>query len=240
MQGDILTLHSLGCHALSISTGHTAQNADRFDSYTPATTAVVRSQFASVAAAARRARSAKIGVIGNAALAKTLASLTSEMKQARMVLDPVVAPTAVGKPFMNPEIWRSVCRHLLPHMEVVTPNRSEALLLTGKRTLDSAVEKLLTTGCRHVLVSDLEEKGGRLFSRLYEQDGLAGEWTFRRRAECHGTGCTLASAVAAHLARGSETRAAVALGLEFAYNSVVYAYSVLGLGKRRIPCRVTD
>ena len=238
LQADILTLHALGCHALSVATGVTAQSADRLVSYEPSTTRQVRAQFESVGAAARRCRAAKVGAVGTAALARALGRIAAALPKARLVVDPVVAPSGGGHPFMDPRTAAAVRRHLLARAEVATPNGDEARALTKQRDVGDAASALLDLGCAHVLVTSLRTRGSAVEARLYSAGGIAGEWSFPRQRECHGTGCTLAAAVAAKLVFAPSVAQAVDLALAFAYDSTLNAYPVEGLGSKRIQRRV--
>lgn len=238
LQADILTLHALGCHALGVSTGTTSQDADRFVAFDPAGPALVRRQFGSIARAARHARVVKAGVLGPAPTVRAVSELIRRMGAPRLVLDPVVAPSAGESRFIGPRDLASLRRHLLPLVDVLTPNREEAALLGGRRCADDAARALVDAGCAHVLVSSLSARGRRLTARLHGPEGPCGEWSFRRHPECHGTGCTLAAAIAAGLATGQPVIGSVAFGLKFAYDSVVNSYEIPGLGHRRIPGRL--
>jgi len=238
LQADILTLHSLGCHALAVSTGTTSQDADRLYSFAPAPPRSVREQFAGIARAAAGARAMKVGALGTPALARAVADVAAGLGRAKLVVDPVVVPTGGDRPFMAPATARAARRRLFPLAEVITPNGEEARALTGRGDPGDAAKDLIDGGCAHVLLSSLAQRGRTIDARLYGPSGVAGEWSFRRGPECHGTGCTLASAVAAGIAAGHPTPRAVDLALNFAYDSSLRAYGVRGLGKRRIPLRI--
>lgn len=238
LQADILTLHALGCHALAVSTGTTSQDADRLADFVPAGPALLRRQFASVAKAARRARVAKAGATGPAASVRAVADLVRSMGSPRLVLDPVMAPSGGAHRFASARDIRSIRRHLLPRVEVLTPNSEEAKELGGRPRADDAARALIDAGCAHVLVSSHAQRGKTLVARLHGRQGMLGEWPLSRRPECHGTGCTLASAIAARLAFGHPVADSVAFGLNFAYDSVVNSYAIPGLGRKRIPRRL--
>jgi len=137
------------------------------------------------------------------------------------VLDPVMVATSGAKLIDDPAIAVLV-RELFPLATVVTPNLDEAALLVGRRLhdeadMEAAARELLGRGARAVLL-----KGGHLagdtVSDLLLARGSAPVWLRGPRIatpNTHGTGCTLSSAIASHLALGADLPQAVARGRDF-------------------------
>ena len=93
-------------------------------------------------------------------------------------------------------------KQLLPLATVVTPNQSELRALTGLDDIEAAAEKLLAAGANHVLVTGGDANEAQVTNRLYGKTGRQlWQWT-RLPYNCHGSGCTLASALATFLAHG--------------------------------------
>jgi hydroxymethylpyrimidine/phosphomethylpyrimidine kinase len=191
MQADVLTLASLGCHPLTVLTAYTVQD-------THGVSALYGVDAAHVAAQARcvladtRVLAAKIGVVGGVANAQAIAALLAERPEIPVVLDPVLA-SARGDALGDAAWLREV---LAPRATVATPNSEEARALGGP-------EALIALGCQYVLVTGTHEPGEDVVNRLYGAGGLLREdrWP-RLPGSYHGSGCTLASAIAARLAQG--------------------------------------
>jgi hydroxymethylpyrimidine/phosphomethylpyrimidine kinase len=105
----------------------------------------------------------------------------------------------------------------VPHATVVTPNTLEASRLGG-------AQRLLELGCRYVLVTGTHEAGAEVSNRLYDARGLVREDKWRRLpGSYHGSGCTLASALAAQLAQGRAVPEAARAAQEFTWQALAAA-----------------
>src|SRR5439155_14854262 len=148
----------------------------------------------------------KIGMLHSADTVRTVAEALRRHQLTRVVLDPVMVATS-GARLIDEEAIAVLVRELFPLATVVTPNLDEAALLVGQplRTeadMEAAARQLLERGARAVLV-----KGGHLsgdtVSDLLLARGAAPQWLRAPRIptpNTHGTGCTLSSAIASHLA----------------------------------------
>jgi hydroxymethylpyrimidine/phosphomethylpyrimidine kinase len=157
----------------------------------------------------------KIGMLHSAPVVRTVADALDRHRLGTVVLDPVMVATS-GARLIEAEAVDALVRELFPRALLVTPNLDEAGLLVGRmlRTeadMEAAGRELLARGARSVLV-----KGGHLagetVSDLLLVPGAERLWLRNPRIatpNTHGTGCTLSSAIAAFLARGSELPGAV-------------------------------
>jgi hydroxymethylpyrimidine/phosphomethylpyrimidine kinase len=156
----------------------------------------------------------KAGVLGSLENARAVASIASKYARVPLVLDPVLA-SGRGDPLASEEvIWT-----LVPHASVVTPNTLEAKRMGGHQSL-------LARGCRFVLVTGTHDDTSEVVNRLYDAGGLVREdrWP-RLPGSYHGSGCTLASAIAAALAKGRAVPQAVREAQEFTWRSLGAAFS---------------
>jgi hydroxymethylpyrimidine/phosphomethylpyrimidine kinase len=190
LQADVLTLAARGCHALSVLTALTVQDTRGVESLHAVEPARVVAQ-ARCLLADFEVAAFKLGVLGSAANAGAIASLLKAQRGQPVVLDPVLA-SGRGDP-LAPADSLSV---LFPLTSVATPNTLEAQRLGG-------VGAMLDAGCRYVLLTGTHAEGEDVVNKLYDASGLVREdrWP-RLQGEYHGSGCTLASALAAALARG--------------------------------------
>lgn len=160
---------------------------------------------------------AKFGALGSPALARKLARWAQNRPNLKLVLDPVSRPSR-GKASLieaSPRTHRSALRELLPHTYLLTPNLPEARWLLGLPE-DSEVpfyelgERLLEKGPKAVLIKGGHAGGSRVLDLLIEHSGRKKEFVHPRKSgEFHGTGCYLASAIAAQLELGRKLPGAV-------------------------------
>ena len=169
------------------------------------------------------AQAIKTGMLASAEIVRTVSGRLSDV-DAPIVIDPV-AVSKHGDSLLSDGALEAVKSELLPLATVVTPNLLEAELLTGRAIRDeadmlAAARQIASRGPRWVLV-----KGGHLPGNpvdLLFGDGhvirVAGHRIASRHT--HGTGCTLASAIAAHLAMGSDVPGAVESAREYVTGAI--------------------
>lgn len=204
IQADLLTIASLGCHPLSVLTAVTAQDTRGVDGWMAIEPEWIARQARSVLADMPVA-AFKLGVLGSARNAETVAAILAEHPRTPMVLDPVLA-SGRGDPLSNSETEQVLRALLLPRTTVLTPNSIEArrlALAAPDAALADCARELTRTGCRYVLVTGTHESGAEVVNTLYDAQGVVREDRWERLpGSFHGSGCTLASALAAFLARG--------------------------------------
>jgi hydroxymethylpyrimidine/phosphomethylpyrimidine kinase len=216
LQADILTLASLGCHPLSVLTAFTVQDTCGVAALYSVSAADLVAQVRCVLADAP-ALAIKIGVVGSAANAQAIAELLAEHPQVPVVLDPVLA-SARGDPLGDEATLHALRELLLPRATVATPNSIEA------RALGSAAA-MIALGCKYVLVTGAHEPGDEVVNVLHGAAGVvrADRWP-RLPGSYHGSGCTLASAIAARLAHGDEVPEAVRRAQDYTWCALERGY----------------
>jgi hydroxymethylpyrimidine/phosphomethylpyrimidine kinase len=214
IQADLKTVSALGGFAMTAITALTAQNTLGVFGVHPVPPAFIVQQMR-VVLDDIGADAIKIGMLGNAEITHAVADVLETIDPTPLVLDPVMVSTS-GSTLLDALGAVAMKRRLLPKTLLLTPNLREAEALTGLKVdslaaMEQAAELLLGLGARNVLLKGGHLEGDVLIDLLIGQDGRA---EFRHpRVETrhtHGTGCTLASAVAAGLARGVGLRDAVA------------------------------
>jgi hydroxymethylpyrimidine/phosphomethylpyrimidine kinase len=194
LQADVLTLAALGCHPLSVLTALTVQDTSGVERVRAIEPAWVAAQ-ARALLADIRVDAFKLGVLGSAGNVRAIAELVSDHAQVPLVLDPVLA-SGRGDELASGEVIDALLADLVPQSTVVTPNSLEARRLGGAR-------RLLDLGCDYVLVTGTHEAGDEVINTLYDASGVVREDRWQRLpGSYHGSGCTLASALAGALARG--------------------------------------
>ncbi|MGH8809162.1 MAG: bifunctional hydroxymethylpyrimidine kinase/phosphomethylpyrimidine kinase, partial [Noviherbaspirillum sp.] len=204
LQADILAVAALGAHPLTAITALTVQDNDRVFNIHPVPADLVRQQAHALMDKIDIA-AVKIGIVGNRANAEAIADVLRLMKLRRpdlhVVLDPVLASghgDALSKD--NPV---NAIAPLLPLATLVTPNLPEAAALCGGDERLEVQVKYLLDHCPNVLIKGGHGTGADVVNRWFSRDRQC-TWTWPRLdGGFHGTGCTLASALAALLAGGT-------------------------------------
>ena len=219
LQADLLTAAGMGCHALSVVTALTVQDTLGVAALHPVDAARVRMQ-AERLLADMRVGAFKLGVLGSAANAEAVAAILADHPEIPVVLDPVLA-SGRGDPLANDETIAALRELLVPQATVLTPNSVEARRLAQDASLPDAARGLVDWGAEYVLVTGTHEPGNEVVNRLYDSGGLVREDRWPRLAGAyHGSGCTLATAVAAALANGLRVPEAVRDAQEFTWQAL--------------------
>ena len=216
MQADLLTLAALGCHPLSVLTALTVQDTTGVEQLEALDAGLVARQARRVLAESAVA-AFKVGVLGSADNVRAVAAIAAEHARVPLVLDPVLA-SGRGDVLASDSVLKDLLEVLVPRTTVVTPNTLEARQLGGEK-------RLLALGCRYVLVTGTHDAGAEVINRLYDARGLVREdrWP-RLPGSYHGSGCTLASAIAAGLAKGSAVPDAVRAAQEFTWRALAAGF----------------
>jgi|SRR5687768_5125085 len=216
LQADLLTLAALGCHPLSVLTGFTVQDTRGVELLESLPAALVARQARTLLAESRVA-AFKVGVLGSADNARAVAAIAAEHPNVPLVLDPVLA-SGRGDRLASEEVSGALLESLVPRATVVTPNTFEAAGLGGR-------QRLLDLGCRYVLVTGTHDETPEVINRLYDVRGLVREDRWKRLpGSYHGSGCTLASAIAAALAKGRNVPEAVREAQQFTWRALAAGF----------------
>jgi hydroxymethylpyrimidine/phosphomethylpyrimidine kinase len=216
LQADLLTLAALGCHPLSVVTGLTVQDTSGVEHLEAVDAALVARQAERVLAETRVA-AFKVGVVGTAANARAIAAIAAAHGQVPLVLDPVLA-SGRGDPLASDAVLNALLEFLVPRATVATPNTLEEERLGGTK-------QLLERGCRYVLLTGTHDLTAEVVNKLYDRGGLVREDRWQRLpGSYHGSGCTLASAIAALLAKGRPVPEAAREAQEFTWRALAAGF----------------
>ncbi len=226
LQADIKTLTMLGTYAATAVTAITVQDTRAVSAIHPVPPGIVAAQVAAVLADIG-ADAIKIGMLGDAPTIHAVADALDGFA-GPIVLDPVMVAKG-GAPLLAAEAVAALAERLLPRAALVTPNAPELAALTGTDVADEAdlllaAQELLDSGAGAVLAKGGHLDGREVVDWLVSRDGnrrFAGPRIETRHT--HGTGCTLASAVAAGLAQGHALDAAVAEARTFVAEAIAHA-----------------
>lgn len=207
LQADIESVAALGGHAAVICTALTVQDSQRVHDFEPVSPELIRRQ-AEAVLADLPVGAIKLGMLGSGAIAKVIAELLARHPDIPVVLDPVLAANSGGS-LAGDDLAQGLLR-LFPLATVITPNSLEARRLAEAGALEESVARLAQLGARHTLLKGGHEPGALLVNRLYQGVEVIYESASPRLSgEYHGSGCTLASALAAGLAAGLDIISAV-------------------------------
>ncbi|WP_406454091.1 bifunctional hydroxymethylpyrimidine kinase/phosphomethylpyrimidine kinase [Streptomyces sp. NBC_01622] len=230
IQADLKTMLALGVHGMSVVTAVTAQNSLGVQGAWELPAEAVRAQYRSVVDDIG-VQAVKTGMLASAELVETVAELLAGT-DAPAVVDPV-GISKHGDSLLADSALDAVRTKLLPVATVATPNLDEVAQLTGVRVdseerLREAAQAVLAYGPRWVLI-----KGGHLSGDAVDllSDGTEEHWLRAPRYDnrhTHGTGCTLASAIAAHLAMGRSVPEAVAAAKEYVTGAIAAGFALGG------------
>ncbi|MDO9227381.1 MAG: hydroxymethylpyrimidine/phosphomethylpyrimidine kinase [Pseudomonadota bacterium] len=241
LQADILTLASLGCHPLSVVTAVTVQDTIGVDDYLPMDPEWIVDQARSVLEDMPVA-AIKIGMIGSVEAVAAIAEVVSDYPDIPLVLDPVLS-SGRGDPLANEELMAALIDLLLPQTTVLTPNSIEARRLAeepedddeedeggeadARDTSDLAVcaRHLIDMGCEFVLITGAHEQGAQVVNTLYNTRGVMDAQAWERLpGSYHGSGCTLASALAGFLALGQDVAEAAREAQAYTWQTLKHGY----------------
>ncbi len=223
IQADLKTFFALGCHGMSAITALTAQNTRGVTGIHEVPPEFVIAQIDAVVGDIG-VDAAKCGMLSSTEIVEAVAKSVEAHDMTRLVVDPVFVAKG-GDRLLREDAVESLKRRLIPLATIITPNLHEASALVGRDIHDladmrAAAADLLELGCDAVLV-----KGGHLDGNAIDvyADGSAVEELAGDRydsEDTHGTGCTLAAAITAHLAHGSALREAVHAGKTFVSGAI--------------------
>lgn len=216
IQADLKTISALGCYAASAITAITVQNTLGVTAVQPVRPDIVAGQIRAVMDDVRP-RAIKVGMVSDAATIRAVASTLQEYEGLPLVIDPVMVATS-GSRLMEREAVEAFRKELLPLATVLTPNLPEAEVLAAmpistKASCDEAARRIAEAANGCILIKGGHGEGTVKEDRLYNNVGqLLRTYTSPTVAtrNTHGTGCTLSSAIASHLALGYPLEEAVA------------------------------
>jgi hydroxymethylpyrimidine/phosphomethylpyrimidine kinase len=228
MQADILTLASMGCHPLSVLTAITVQDTLGVEGIQPLDAEWVADQ-ARCLLEDMPVDVFKIGVLGSVENIAAIAEILSDYPDVPLVLDPVLA-SGRGDELASDEMLHALRELLLPRTMILTPNSTEARRLADAEddeepSLAACAQRLVQAGCEYVLITGTHEPTPQVVNTLYGKAGVVRTDSWERLpGSYHGSGCTLASAIAAMIANGLDLPEAVREAQEYTWNTLAKAY----------------
>ncbi|HXS51157.1 MAG TPA: bifunctional hydroxymethylpyrimidine kinase/phosphomethylpyrimidine kinase [Usitatibacter sp.] len=228
LQADLLALASMGCHPLSVVTALTVQDTAGVEAFLAIDADWVADQARCILEDMPVA-AFKMGMLGSTEIVTVVAEVVSDYPDVPLVLDPVLA-SGRGDEFASEEMVSAIRELLVPQSTIVTPNIPELRRLAREEEDDRAnlaecAQALLDSGCEYVLVTGTHDATPEVVNTLYHRGGIvrSDSWP-RLPGSYHGSGCTLASALAANLARGLDIGDAVYEAQDYTWHALSHAF----------------
>jgi hydroxymethylpyrimidine/phosphomethylpyrimidine kinase len=228
LQADLLTLACMGCHPLSVVTAITVQDTLGVEGLQAMDSEWVTDQ-ARCVLEDMPVDVFKVGVLGSVDNITAIAEVVADYPDVPLILDPVLA-SGRGDLLATDDMTAALRALLLPHATIVTPNSIEARRLADvddddRASLDQCAARLIAMGAQYVLITGTHEPTPEVVNTLYGRGGVvrSDSWT-RLSGSFHGSGCTLASAIAAMLANGLALADAVREAQDYTWQTLKRAY----------------
>lgn len=231
IQADIQAITSIGAHPLPVLTCLTVQDTRNVYGAEPVSPDLIKQQLECLAQDTP-IHAIKTGALGDAEVVEVLVEFVQKHSGVPLIVDPVIK-AAGGGDLADDALVTAMKDKLFARAEMITPNGIELAQLGGSDDPAEAARNLLQTGCESVLATGGHGTGIHIINTLYNHAPEPMEWEVERVGsnEYHGTGCTLAAAIAAGRAMGLSPRAAISQAQNYVHRALLHALTV-GQGQR--------
>ena len=230
LQADIETLFSIGCHCTPIATALTVQNTQNAIS-SQATEAALLVQQARTVLEDIAVQCFKIGLLGSVESVEALHTVLKDYSSIPVVLDPI-AYAGGGYEFGGDQVIEAIRKLLVPLSTVLTPNTEEIRQLAPTAdSLEACANELLDQGCEQILLTGTHTRTTSVVNKWFSshQEVTVFNWP-RLQDVYHGSGCTLAAAIAGYLAHKLNMHDAIQQAQRFTWESLSHG-SRMGFGQ---------
>lgn len=235
IQADILTLASLGCHPLTAITAITVQDTSGVHSVSPVSAELLEQQARAVLEDIPVA-AFKLGLLGSIDVVLAVAEIVADYPEIPLIFDPVLA-SGRGDELSSEEIISAMREMLLPQTTLLTPNAPEARRLAESEededepSIAVCAQRLIEMGAEYVLITGTHENTPQVINILFGATGEIRRDTWERLpGSYHGSGCTLASAIAGCIAAGASVEDAVRDAQDYTWQALANGFRA-GMGQ---------
>lgn len=229
VQADLMALTSLGCHPLTALTAITVQDTLGVESVHPVAAELLERQ-ARLLLEDMQVAAFKIGVLGSVENVLTVAEIVSDYPDIPLIFDPVLA-SGRGDELSGEHIISAMREMLLPQTTLLTPNAPEARRLVEsdedeeEPSIEVCARRLIDMGAQYVLITGTHENTPEVVNTLYGPAGIirSDRWE-RLPGSYHGSGCTLASAIAGCVAGGAGIEDAVRDAQDYTWQTLANGF----------------
>jgi hydroxymethylpyrimidine/phosphomethylpyrimidine kinase len=225
IQADLKTFSAMGCFGTSAITAITVQNTLGVSAIHSVPPDIIDGQIRAVIEDIKP-KAIKIGMLDRPEVVDVIKKILKDYPEIPAVFDPVMVATS-GDKLIHDETVEALSKNLIPYCKIITPNLDEAEILCGQKIqtvedMELAGLKLIAKGAKAVLLKGGHLEGKNVYD-IFVKDGnyhKIFESPKILTKNVHGTGCTLSSAIAAELAKGSDLEQAVVNAREYIWNAI--------------------
>ena len=230
LQADIEAISSMGCHAAPVVAALTVQDTSNVQAVSPVDADLVVQQARAVLED-MPVDVVKLGLLGSVENIQAVHTLLMDYPNVPVVLDPVLAAGG-GRELSDDAMIDAMRTLLVPLATIITPNSVEARRLAQTSdNLEASAIALLDLGAEFALITGTHEQTPEVRNVLYGNNRKLETFTWDRLdGSYHGSGCTLASAVAGLLAQGQEPLSAIHEAQEYTWQALSHGYRI-GMGQ---------
>jgi hydroxymethylpyrimidine/phosphomethylpyrimidine kinase len=230
IQADIESIASMGGHALPVITAMTVQNTQNVSYFQPVDALLFTDQ-ANKLLEDVSVNAIKIGMIGSLKIVESISALLKSNSDLPVIYDPVLAAGG-GAKLIESDMLVAIQELILPYTTILTPNSPEARQLSDETDLKSSGKKLMEYGCEAVLITGTHENKEHVNNLWFHEGKYIETFSWDRLPhEYHGSGCTLASAIAALVAQGLDPFNAVNEAQDYSWNTLKHAFKISDMGQ---------
>ncbi len=230
IQADIESIASMGGHAVPVITALTVQNTQNVSYFQPIETQLFTDQVSKLLEDVA-VKAIKIGMVGSLNIIEAISEILKENPELPVIYDPVLAAGG-GAKLTETGMLAAIQELLLPHTTILTPNSPEARLLSNENELNACGIKLMEQGCDAVLLTGTHEESEHVDNMWFYEGRHVETFSWDRLPnEYHGSGCTLASAIAALIAQGLDPFNAINEAQDYSWNTLKHAFKISDKGQ---------
>ena len=230
IQADIESIASMGGHAVPVITALTVQNTQNVTRFQAIDSQLFVEQVDALLEDVP-IKAIKIGMIGSVQIIEAISEILKKNTDLPVIFDPVLAAGG-GTDLAESGMLTAIQESILPYTTILTPNSPEARQLSGETELKDCGKKLMDYGCEAVLLTGAHEDSEHVDNLWFHGDQYVETFSWDRLPhEYHGSGCTLASAIAALVAQGLDPFTAVNEAQDYSWNTLKYAFKISDKGQ---------
>jgi len=230
IQADIESIASMGGHAVPVITALTVQNTQNVSHFQPIETQLFTEQVNKLLEDVA-VKAIKIGMVGSLNIIEAIETILKENPDLPVIYDPVLAAGG-GTNLTETGMLAAIQELLLPHTTILTPNSPEARLLSNENELNACGLRLMQQGCDAVLLTGTHEDSEHVDNMWFYEGKHVETFSWDRLPnEYHGSGCTLASAIAALIAQSLDPFNAVNEAQDYSWNTLKHAFKISEKGQ---------
>lgn len=231
LAADCASVTALGCHPLPTITAITAQNTHRVSNVWASTAEQLDKQLSTLLEEWRPS-AIKVGMLPNVELLEVVLQHQAKLASTPFVVDPVLLSSSNGS---LSHITVAQFRPLLAACTVCTPNHAEAIALTSANNAEDAAQEIASWGCSVLLTGTDSSDTATIPHTLHSNGKVFAFESARLSGQFHGSGCTLASGIAASLANGHSLNDSISLSLKHVDQALRNAFSPSASSPQLIP-----